>query len=128
MSPTFCNIDVCLSSQELSRSVQLHEKVRARELREKNEKYKKAIEQMKRLEKDHRELQEKLKVCYTIIIAVEIIVLFAVYWTKPIPDKINKTLCPKKTAKILPDKIFFPHKNLVEYIVFLTKLFSTLYC
>ena len=79
----------CLSSQELSRSVQLHEKVRARELREKNEKYKKAIEQMKRLEKDHRELQEKLKVCYTIIIAVEIIVIFAVYWTKPIPGKIN---------------------------------------
>ena len=82
---------------------------------------------MKRLEKDHRELQEKLKVCYTIIIAVEIIVIFAIYWTKPIPDKINKTLCPKKTAKILSDKMFFPHKNLVEYIVFLTKLFSTLY-
>lgn len=52
--------------QELSRSVQLHEKVRARELREKNEKYKRAVEQMKRLEKDHRELQEKLKVCYVI--------------------------------------------------------------
>ena len=87
MSPTFCNIDVCLSSQELSRSVQLHEKVRARELREKNEKYKKAVEQMKRLEKDHRELQDKLKVYYAIIITVKIIVVFAIYrtnqfWTK----------------------------------------------
>ena len=87
LSPTFCNIVVCLFSQELSRSVQLHEKVRARELREKNEKYKKAVEQMKRLEKDHRELQDKLKVYYAIIITVKIIVVFAIYrtnqfWTK----------------------------------------------
>lgn len=48
--------------QELSRSVQLHEKVRARELKEKNEKYKKAVDEMRRLENDHRELLAKFRV------------------------------------------------------------------
>ena len=70
--------------QELSRSVQLHEKVRARELREKNEKYKRAVEQMKRLEKDHRELQEKLKVCYVIFFCYIVVKIYAIFSVKSV--------------------------------------------
>ncbi|XP_057307994.1 uncharacterized protein LOC130645884 [Hydractinia symbiolongicarpus] len=46
---------------ELTRAVQLHEKVRARELKEKNEKYKKAVDEMKRLEQEQKDLLRRLK-------------------------------------------------------------------
>lgn len=46
---------------DLSRAVQLNDKVRNRELREKNVKYSRAIEELKRVKQEYDELQRKLK-------------------------------------------------------------------
>ena len=51
-----------LCFQELERVVKLSEKSRAREAKEKNEKYKKAVDELKRLESTQRELKYRFKV------------------------------------------------------------------
>ena len=48
--------------QELERVVKLGEKARIREGKEKNEKYKKAVEELKRLENTQKDLEYRFKV------------------------------------------------------------------
>ena len=56
------NFTVNLCLQELERVVKLSEKSRVREAKEKNEKYRKAVEELKRLESTQRELKYRFKV------------------------------------------------------------------
>ena len=60
MASTNFTVNLCL--QELERVVKLSEKSRVREAKEKNEKYRKAVEELKRLESTQRELKYRFKV------------------------------------------------------------------
>ena len=58
--PIFFTVIVCL--QELERVIKLNERSRVRETKEKNEKYRKAVEELRKLENDQRDLAYRFKV------------------------------------------------------------------